>query len=291
LVNDKDKHGLLIELGVDGRLRFLHRMPFSSDPSIGVNLFSRAGKKLNDGQFHTFSAVTHRGKVELFVDGESQAKADEKSEFNQDLNVVIGKLLPNENHRHRYFNGVLDEIKIYNSAINCNASPKDDASSKVPEFSNMMTAAVHGKVVPSDNAYFFYRTGNGADIKQGATPTKLVMKKQDGGKVSFQTDTTPPEYVSIGDINDTGCHSHILQFTKDESKKAEFFVRNPKMKQCPDNALFCVKPEDLFVSYEYAAEPGHFLRHCGYKIGLKPVSENPGDVEIGDMTWRMQPAK
>ena len=64
------------------------------------------------------------------------------------------------------------------------------------------------------------------------------------------------------------------------------------MEECSEsNKDFCVKPEDKFVSYESVSEPGHYLRHCGFKIGLKKPSTNPDNTEIGDMTWRMQPAK
>jgi len=118
ILNKNNKHGILIELSKNGKLRYFHRVPFGNGG--GVNLYSKVGN-LNDGKFHFFKAFHNSDELRLSIDGKSQGRtAAQESVFDQDLYITIGKLLPDENHHHRYFNGILEDIKIYNSAVSCN---------------------------------------------------------------------------------------------------------------------------------------------------------------------------
>lgn len=126
-------HGILIELRPDGSLRFLHRIPFAS--SGGTNIFSSV-KGLNDGEFHTFAAVTNGLNLELFVDDVSVGTATTNSNtFTSDFKVVFGQL--GENNAARQFVGTLDEIKIFNTA---ETPDSIDAGNAVPEPSAALLA-------------------------------------------------------------------------------------------------------------------------------------------------------
>jgi len=133
-------HGILIELGGDGRLRFLHRLPFGN--SGGTDLHSKDGVNLNDNEFHTFSAMTSDQKLKLYVDGKLQAEANEKSEFNTDLIVYIGMMTDRDVANNRFFKGELDEIRIHNASLICDQSVDDKATlNNIPDVSNHCLAS------------------------------------------------------------------------------------------------------------------------------------------------------
>ncbi|NET04933.1 MAG: hypothetical protein F6K16_09415 [Symploca sp. SIO2B6] len=103
-------HGILIEVRRQGTLRYLHRQPVGS--SGGTSLFTTNTYK--DGQWHHLAAVKSSTNISLYVDGSLQVQESAPRNFTQSLDVTIGKLSDTQNAR--YFNGELDEVRIWNQA-------------------------------------------------------------------------------------------------------------------------------------------------------------------------------
>ena len=112
-------HGILIEVRQDpdpftsspGGLRWLHRP--SAGSSGGTNLLSPG--KVNDGQFHHFAAVRDGSVSTLYVDGVAVASGVTASPIAYDVDMVFGRL--GKGLSGRYFNGLIDDIRIYGSAF------------------------------------------------------------------------------------------------------------------------------------------------------------------------------
>ncbi|MFZ2898274.1 MAG: LamG-like jellyroll fold domain-containing protein, partial [Saprospiraceae bacterium] len=100
----------IMVMGIDGKLRFLHRQP----PGIsgGENVYSAAA--VNDGNWHHFAAEKGPdGKIRLYLDGVLQGtSAGTVPDLGGAPELNIGR-----NHNlDWYFNGQLDEIRIWNTA-------------------------------------------------------------------------------------------------------------------------------------------------------------------------------
>ncbi len=104
-------HGIILEVGTDGRLRFLHRYPYGD--TGGASIYSDGS--IADGQWHHFVAVKTAEAAKLYVDGYYESQAADTTVIPDALNVVIGKLSVNSNTR--MFNGSLDDIRIYTRAL------------------------------------------------------------------------------------------------------------------------------------------------------------------------------
>jgi hypothetical protein len=103
-------HGILLEVGDNGRIRYLHRYPLGS--SGGKNLYSSA--TVNDGQWHHVAAVVSSTNMLLYIDGQQVGSTSAPDPFPSSLDVVLGRLAITNNARP--FNGSLSEVRIWNIA-------------------------------------------------------------------------------------------------------------------------------------------------------------------------------
>ncbi|NEO36831.1 MAG: hypothetical protein F6J90_11140 [Moorea sp. SIOASIH] len=101
-------HGILLEVRPQGTLRYLHRQPIGG--SGGTSLFTT--NTYTDGQWHHLAAVKSSTNMSLYVDGSLQVQESAPSDFTDSLEVVIGRL--SKSNSARYFNGELDEVRIWN---------------------------------------------------------------------------------------------------------------------------------------------------------------------------------
>ncbi|MFQ5595075.1 MAG: LamG-like jellyroll fold domain-containing protein, partial [Anaerolineae bacterium] len=95
--------GIRLELGSDGKSRYLHRFPAGG--SGGTEIVSR--RAYNDNTWHHLAAVKSGGSLTLYVDGVTVGAANDGSAPNYALNVALGQ----------NFNGLLDEVQVYNRAL------------------------------------------------------------------------------------------------------------------------------------------------------------------------------
>ncbi len=102
-------HGVLFEQQADGRLRYVHRAPFSGRG--GVELFS--AETYNDGEWHHVVAIKGAKQIRLYVDGKEVAVAEAKASLEGPTELTLGRL----SRRSRYFNGALDDVRIYDRAL------------------------------------------------------------------------------------------------------------------------------------------------------------------------------
>ncbi|EDN70454.1 VCBS [Beggiatoa sp. PS] len=107
---DSGNHYALIELAGNGIMRFLHRVPAGS--ANGTNIYSSAGYA--DGSWHHFACVKDETGMYIYMDGEQVASGSDSNAIGDSVEVVIGRLSPTNSSR--YFEGSLDEIRIWNTA-------------------------------------------------------------------------------------------------------------------------------------------------------------------------------
>jgi hypothetical protein len=106
-------HGILLEVSVDGTLRFLHRFPLGQ--SGGKDVYT--GKSYNDGKWHHAALVKTATTIAIYVDGVPKASSEETStEQGDPFNVSIG-CLDNERALDRLLAGSVDDLRIYNRAL------------------------------------------------------------------------------------------------------------------------------------------------------------------------------
>ena len=106
-----NNHGVLLEQRSNGTLRFLHRSP--SGISGGTNIFST--ESYNDGAWHQATLVKDATHIRLYVDGEDVASAAITTSLAGPVKLTLGRL--GATLSHRYFQGTLDEVRIYDRAI------------------------------------------------------------------------------------------------------------------------------------------------------------------------------
>jgi hypothetical protein len=90
-------------------LRAGNRMPASQ--GFGKNIYN--DKNLHDGSWHHATAVKSGGKFSLFIDGilASEIKDGQKRD------TVAANLHIGENFSNNYYDGSIDEVRIYNRAL------------------------------------------------------------------------------------------------------------------------------------------------------------------------------
>jgi hypothetical protein len=116
-VGGADVHGILLEVGADGRLRFLHRFPFTA---AGTNVYSDA--RYDDGAWHHATLVKSTDTVTLYVDGQQVGWAPDNTQFDQPLPwITLGVLTRNQ--LLRYFAGAIDDVRLYDRVL----SPEEAA--------------------------------------------------------------------------------------------------------------------------------------------------------------------
>jgi hypothetical protein len=108
-------HGILLEVGSDGRLRFLNRFPLGTGG--GNNLYSTATFG-GDGLWHHAAITKSLTEIALFVDGQEIGRMADTSVFgaSEAFGVALG-CLDNERGLARMFVGAMDDVRIYNRAL------------------------------------------------------------------------------------------------------------------------------------------------------------------------------
>jgi len=105
-------HAILLELETDGRIRFLHRWPAGG--SGGTDLYS-ATLYATDA-WHHLVAVKDGADMKLYIDSVLDPNtASDPSAISGALNLAVGRITSTT--AGRYFNGMLDEIVLYNRAL------------------------------------------------------------------------------------------------------------------------------------------------------------------------------
>jgi hypothetical protein len=106
-----DVHGILLEVGGNGQLRFLHRFPFIA---AGTNIYTDTA--YDDGAWHHAVIVKSAEAMTLFVDGQQVGSAADQTQFDQALPyITLGVLTRNQ--LLRYFPGAIDEVRLYDRAL------------------------------------------------------------------------------------------------------------------------------------------------------------------------------
>jgi hypothetical protein len=110
-----NKSSWYISVNKDGKVEFFLRDAVSNRIS-----FIDSGSPVTDNNWHHITIVrdTANDKVSLYVDGdESNSSEDNTGEFTGDDAVNIGYFNDNVNPLKYYFNGIIDEVAIYDRAL------------------------------------------------------------------------------------------------------------------------------------------------------------------------------
>jgi hypothetical protein len=128
------QHGILLEVGADGRLRFLHRYPLGT--AGGQNIYSNA--TVNDGVWHHGAISKSKTDIAVYIDGQPAGTMADTSVFDptDSFGVALG-CLDNERGLARQFLGAMDDVRIYNRALSADeikalVPPKVKASKPTP---------------------------------------------------------------------------------------------------------------------------------------------------------------
>ena len=103
--------GILIEISSAGIMRYLHRYPFGVDG--GVNIYS--SESYLDDNWHHFAAINSGNTISLYMDGVLYATDTIDEQINDSIQINMGRLSPVA--LERYFEGALDDIRIYSHAL------------------------------------------------------------------------------------------------------------------------------------------------------------------------------
>jgi len=105
-------HAILLELESDGRIRFLHRWPAGG--SGGTSIYSNT--LYTTDAWHHLVAVKDGADMKLYIDSMlDPVTATDASTISGALNMAVGRI--GSTSSGRYFNGMLDEIVLYNRAL------------------------------------------------------------------------------------------------------------------------------------------------------------------------------
>jgi len=117
-------HGILLEVGADGRLRFLNRFPLGTGG--GNNVYSTAS--YSDGLWHHAAITKSLTEIALYVDGKEIGRMADTSVFgaSEAFGVALG-CLDNERGLARMFVGAMDDVRIYDRALSA-----DEITALVP---------------------------------------------------------------------------------------------------------------------------------------------------------------
>jgi hypothetical protein len=134
-------HGILLEVGADGRMRFLHRFPLGTGG--GTSIYSTASYA--DGKWHHVAATKSATTITLFIDGQQVATAVDSSVFGASdaFGICLG-MLDNERGAARQFVGAMDDLQIYYRPLSAGEIPGTMAG--------LVDKAVAGLVSPGAGA-------------------------------------------------------------------------------------------------------------------------------------------
>jgi hypothetical protein len=119
-VGINEGHGILLELRGDdnpaGRIRYIHRSPVSgSGGPANESIYTPAGGYA-DNKWHHIAVQRASGGRYVYIDGIQVAQdTDPRPGFDLPLRIMFGVLRPGL--LQRYWNGGIDDVRIYNRAL------------------------------------------------------------------------------------------------------------------------------------------------------------------------------
>ncbi|MHC4309672.1 MAG: PA14 domain-containing protein [Planctomycetota bacterium] len=109
-------HGILLEVRVDGTLRYLHRYPLGTGG--GSNIYTTTS--YDDDQWHHAAIVKADGQIRLYIDGQEAGTASDNSIFNpgDTFGIALG-ILDHERagDDKRLLQGAIDDVRIYDRPL------------------------------------------------------------------------------------------------------------------------------------------------------------------------------
>ena len=124
-----NQHGVLLELQTSGKIRYLHRSPSGSGG--GWNVYSDT--VLQAGEWYHVAAVKEGTSIKLYVNGELENTDTDgaMNDLDYDFKATIGRLSPTNGIR--YFDGLIDEVALYGSALSETTVAEHYAIGTIPE--------------------------------------------------------------------------------------------------------------------------------------------------------------
>jgi len=105
-------YGLLLEIGADGQIRYLHRSPVAAQG--GTDLYSNANYA--DGVWYHVGIVKSAEAMTIYVNGVAAATVASATPFDQALQKLALGVLRSE-EPSRYFPGAMDEFSLYGRVL------------------------------------------------------------------------------------------------------------------------------------------------------------------------------
>jgi len=123
-----DGHGVLLETNTNGTIRYLHRVP--SGVSGGQNIFSSLTYETD--HWHQLVVVNDNGQMRLYLDTLlDPVSATAANPINFSMDLALGRL--GATHGQRYFDGMIDEVALYNYALTPDQIARHFTAFAVPE--------------------------------------------------------------------------------------------------------------------------------------------------------------
>lgn len=105
-------HGVLLEIGTDGAVRYLHRSTVGT--SGGNSVYSGPG--FDDGAWYHVAVVKSTEAMTLYIDGEAVGSIADATQFDQSLERLTLGVLKHDS-LSRYFPGVIDDVYLYGRVL------------------------------------------------------------------------------------------------------------------------------------------------------------------------------
>jgi hypothetical protein len=111
--NTAGGHGILLEVGTDARLRFLHRAPMLNTGGAASESLYATGP--GTGAWHHMAAVKTATDMVTYIDGVQAATQANATTFDMAATrVTIGDI---DERQMRPWNGLIDDVKIFDTAL------------------------------------------------------------------------------------------------------------------------------------------------------------------------------
>ena len=108
------QHGILLEVRIEGVLRYLHRYPLGTGG--GTDIYTTT--TYDDGQWYHAAMVKAEGRTSLYINGQEVGSAVDNSVFNpgDTFGIALG-ILDDERTADRLLNGAMDDVRIYDRPL------------------------------------------------------------------------------------------------------------------------------------------------------------------------------
>ncbi|MCU0913103.1 MAG: discoidin domain-containing protein [Planctomycetes bacterium] len=233
-------HGILLEVGTDGRLRFLHRFPLGTGG--GSNVYSTA--TYADAAWHHAALTKSPTEIVLYVDGKEVGKVADTSVFDPTdyFGLALG-CLDNERGLARMFLGAMDDVQIYNRALSAAEVLKIMAGLADKALAENVSPADGATDVPRDTT-LNWRAGQYA----GTHDVYFGVARNDVNNAT-RTDTTGL-LAGKGQVDNTFDPSGLLAYGQ------TYYWRIDEVNQTPDNTIFKGSVWSFTVEpYAYPVKP------------------------------------